>query len=774
MAKYLQADRYLSVTTPLNQDDMLLRGIKGREAISHPFTFQLDLVATHETEVPFDRLLGQKVTAHLGLPDDETRHFSGICNRVSEGHRDATFTYYRLDIVPQFWLLKLRSQCRIFQQLSVPDILKAVLKGLDVTYQIRGTFHPRDYCVQYGESDFNFASRLMEDEGIYYFFTHSSDGHQMVVANTPQSHLELADPSPVEFESSEVGKRQAGRITSWRKRQTLGPGLFTLRDHQFELPDDPLGASKSIPASVQAGQVEHRLRIGHNDRLEIYNYPGGYAERFDGVDPGGGDRTADLRKIHEDNGRTVELRMQEGVSRDLVITGASHCRHLASGHKFALEGHPDADGTYVLLKVKHEAHLGGDYRSGMDPEVTYRNVFECIPTGLTFRPRRDTRKPVIQGTQTAVVVGPAGEEIFTDKYGRVKVQFHWDRQGKRDAESSCWIRVGWAWAGSQWGAIHIPRIGQEVVVSFEEGDPDRPIITGCVYNPGQMPPYLLPKRKMVSGVKSNSYPGGEGYNEFVMDDTKRNELIRLHAQHDMDATVENDSRELVVHNRHMIVGNQAKGAQGGDLREDIYNDRHEHVRRHVFQQVDGNLHLTVGKGQAQGGNVDVLIAKDKKERIEGDSHERVNGSLKERVDGPLALTVGGNRAEAIGGAQHLQVRGDRNEKVGGTQSLTVMANQQEKVGQNHALEAGMEIHLKAGMKVVIEAGVQLTLKGPGGFVDIGPAGVAIQGIMVLINSGGSAGSGSGSSPTNPTAPEAPQNASPILPTAPDKAGTFTT
>jgi type VI secretion system secreted protein VgrG len=773
MATYVQADRYLTVTTPLDDDVLLLRGLTGREAISRPFAFQLDLVATNGTEVPFERLLGQKVTAHMGLSHDLRRHFSGICNRISQGHRDATFTYYRMDLVPQFWLLKLRSQSRIFQQISVPEILGKVLAGLDVVSQIRGTFYPRDYCVQYGETDFAFASRLMEEEGIYYFFTHSANGHQMVLANTPQSHPELAEPSPVEFETSEVGERQGGRITSWKKRQTLRPGQYTLWDHCFELPHDHLAASRSIPAGVRAGQVDHRLRIGNNERLEDYDYPGAYAQRFDGIDPGGGDRSADLQNIYEDSGRTVEIRMQEGVLPSLVVAGAGYCRYLASGHRFTLSGHPNADGSYILTDVRHEARLGGDYRSGMGLGITYCNRFRCIPSGLTFRPRRVTPRPVIQGTQTAVVVGPAGEEIFTDKYGRVKVQFHWDRDGNLDADSSCWIRVGSTWAGRQWGAIHIPRVGQEVIVAFEEGDPDRPIIIGSVYNAAEMPPYLLPKRKMVSGVKSNSYSGGGGYNEFVMDDTKKNELIRLHAQHDLDAAIENDSRELVIHNRHLIVGRQPGDSQGGDLREDVYNDRHEHVRRHRVEHVEGNLSLTVGKSSAQGGNVDVLIGQTKKELIEGDSHSHIKKSHKEQVDGSVDSSVGGDRAEAVGGAQHFQVRGDRNERVGGTQSLTVTTNQQEKVGQNHALEAGMEIHLKAGMKVVIEAGVQLTLKGPGGFVDIGPAGVAIQGTMVLINSGGAAGAGSGSSPTTPNSPGAPQDATPAAPTVPDRAGTFT-
>src|SRR5262245_46804905 len=217
MSTYVQADRHPSVATPLGPDVLLLYGLRGREGVSSPFRFRLDLMAANGPDVSFERLLGQKVIVRLGLPNDEHRYFGGICSRVSEGHRDATFTSYRMDLVPQAWLLKLKLQNRIFQQATVPEILKQVLEGLDVDYQIRAAFQPRDYCVQYGETDFDFASRLMEEEGIYYFFRHTADGDRLVIADTPQAHPDLADPAPVVFGTSETGRRQAGRISRWRK-----------------------------------------------------------------------------------------------------------------------------------------------------------------------------------------------------------------------------------------------------------------------------------------------------------------------------------------------------------------------------------------------------------------------------------------------------------------------------------------------------------------------------------------------------------------------------
>src|SRR5262249_19379933 len=273
-------------------------------------------------------------------------------------------------------------------------------------------------------------------------------------------------------------------------------------------------------------------------QLEIYASPGGFAQRFDGIDRGGAPHPAELQKIFEDNKRTVAIRMQQEALHSLKIQGTSNCRHFVSGHKFTLTRHFNADGPYVLTNLEHTDSLSANYRSGEGVELVYKNRFTCIPLVLPFRPPLVTKKPVVEGAQTAVVVGPPGEEIFCDKYGRVKVQFHWDRQGKNDADSSCWVRVATIWAGKSWGIVNVPRVGHEVVVAFEEGDPDRPIIIGSVYNNDHMPPGEFPKDKMISGLKSNSTPGGGGYNGLVFNDTKGKEKITLHGQYDMATTIE--------------------------------------------------------------------------------------------------------------------------------------------------------------------------------------------------------------------------------------------
>jgi type VI secretion system secreted protein VgrG len=508
---YSQANAPMELTTPLGPDALLLTGFTGREGISQLFQFQLDLLAENGRDIAFDKLLGQPVSIRLALGGGKNRYFHGIVSRLSQGMRDDNFTSFRAEVVPQFWLLTRRKQSRIFQHVSVPDILKKVLHGLDVAFELVGTYHPRDYCVQYRESDFAFASRLMEEEGIFYFFKHSADGHKMLVANSPPSHPDLPEKSKILFEDKSGATKARCRITGWEKLQELRSGKVTLWDHCFELPHKNLEAGRTIVDSVPVGQVSHKLKVGGNEQLEIYDYPGGYAQRFDGMDKGGGERSADLQKIYAENARAAVIRIQQEAVAGLLIQGTSYCRQMTSGYKFTLARHFNADGQYVLTSVEHRARQKWAFRSGEGTAFAYDNRFTCLPIALPYRPPPVTEKPVIQGTQTAVVVGPPGEAIFCDKYGRVKVQFHWDRQGKKDVDSSCWVRVSQNWGGSNWGGMFLPHVGQEVIVSFEEGDPDQPIITGRVYNAEMMPPLKLPDNKAKSVIQDH------GGNQIMMD-----------------------------------------------------------------------------------------------------------------------------------------------------------------------------------------------------------------------------------------------------------------
>lgn len=540
MSSYTQTDRPLKITTPLGPDILLLRGFQGHEEISHLFGFHVDMVADQKDEVRFDQIIGQSVTVEMRLLDDSKRYFNGIVNRFSQGARDENFVHFRADIVPKLWLLSKKVRSRVFQHLTVLEILKQVLLGFDISYDITGTYYQRDYVVQYRESDFDFASRLMEEEGIYYFFKHSDGNHQMIVSDNTSKHPTVPGQSTAIYEEVFAEVRTDMRVIAWEKIQELRSGECTLWDHTFELPTNHLEAKEKTIVSVPVGKVVHKLNLA-NDTLEIYDYPGRYAQRFDAIDPSGGDRPSDIAHTFAERMRAVRLRMEQEEVLGIRIDGKSDCGQFTAGHKFTLQRHFDADAGYLLTRVEHDAR-DESYRSEESDvaSFTYQNRFTCIPEALRFRPQRVTPVPVIAGMQTATVTGPPGEEIWVDKYGRVKIQFHWDREGKMDANSSCWVRVAQVWAGKGWGAFFWPRIGHEVVVIFEEGDPDQPLIVGSVYNHDNMPWFKLPKNKKLAGFKSASVTGTahQNYNGIVFNDVKGKEHLSIHSENNLSLNSE--------------------------------------------------------------------------------------------------------------------------------------------------------------------------------------------------------------------------------------------
>lgn len=748
MPRYTQAGRLLAVSTPLGPDVLLLERFVGTEAISEPFEYQLGLLAERDTEVAFDKLLGQPVTVAVAMPDGKHRYFNGIVNRVSQGSEvpgpfgGPTFVQYAATVVPKVWLLTRKTQSRIFQQVSVPDILKKVFAGLDVDWQIQGTFHPRDYCAQYRETDWAFASRLMEEEGIFYYFRHSDGAHKMVVANTPSSHADVPGAASVIYETMAGGTPPDDRVTAWTKTQEMRSGKYTLWDHCFELPGQHLDATKAIQETVKVGTVNHKLKVGGNDQLELYDYPGAYAQRFDGVTPGGGDRKSDVEKIFEDNKRTVEVRMQQEAVPGLAVEGSSGCRQFSAGHKFTLERHFNADGEYVLTRVTHAASVAGSYSpSGEASE--YRNDFTCIPAALPFRPPQVTPKARVTGTHTATVVGPAGEEIFTDKYSRVKVQFHWDREGKKDADSSCWCRVATPWAGKQWGMIHIPRIGQEVVVDFLEGDPDQPIIVGSVYNAEQMPPYALPDNRTQSGLKTRSSLKGteQNYNELRFEDKKGQEQVYFHAERNFDRVVENNDtlsvgfedhdpgdRTVDVHNNEWVtIGAPTdKGDNPTDGSQTVYvwNDQYTQVgygqgkasTGDQFIHVWNNQTMTVGygKGQNSDGSQVIDIWKDRTVTLEtGNDKLTISKGNRDVVldmgNDTLTIKMGNQTTKLDLGASKTEAMQSIELKVGGS-SIKVDQMGVTIKGMMVKIEGQMMTEVK-GLMTQVKGDAMLTAKG---------------------------------------------------------------
>ena len=555
MADFTQDNRPLSISTPLGTDKLLLERIEGREAISEPFEFELGMLAQPDYTVPFDQLLGKSVCVSLlyylggDTPQKCVRYFHGVVTRLSEGRLvqsalgGKSLLRYRATIVPAFALLKHRVQNRIFQNLSVPDILKKVLTGIEYTDNTQGSFKPRNYCVQYQESDFNFACRLMEEEGIFYFFKHTKDGHQLMLGNTPGAHPDLENDSTVNFSSLDhQTARDESRILYWEKFQQIRPGSYASWDHSFQMPDQSLEATDQIQSTVSVGTVSHTLSTA-NDSLDIFRFPGEYQKKFDGIDKGGAEQASQLSNIIPDGTRLAALRIKLEAAASMIVRGASDCRRMTPGYKFTLAQHRNGNGSYVLNHIEHHANIEGTYTSGEVVELQYENRFSSLPAGIAFVPARRTQKPLIRGTQTALVVGSsASDEIFVDKYGRVKAQFFWDRHGEKNSDSSCWMRVAQPWAGKQWGVVFLPRVGDEVVVDFLEGDPDRPIITGRVYNAEQMPPYDLPTNQTRSTIKSRSSKGGskDNFNELRFEDKMDSEEIYIHAEKDCNTVVENN------------------------------------------------------------------------------------------------------------------------------------------------------------------------------------------------------------------------------------------
>jgi type VI secretion system secreted protein VgrG len=706
MALYTQTGRLISLTSPLGEDKLLLTGFTGREAISRLFHFHLTTLS-EDTAIDFTTIVGQAVTINILQVDDSQRYFNGIVSHFACTGKEGDMTRYELEVVPKLWLLTRYADCRIFHNKDVTEIVKSVLDDRGIKYQasLTGTYNKLEYCVQYRETDFNFVSRLMEQFGIFYFFQHEDGEHTMILGDSSSVHQPCPGQGSAGFNLASGGLDAGDVVNSLSICQELRSGKHSLTDYNFTTSNADLKATESTIYTVAA-----------NDSMEIFDFPGLHLTGSDGT-------------------AVVKIRMQEEEAVHKIGRGTSVCRPFITGYKFELKDHPlDAmNASYLLTEIQHVATVAGTYRDdaagGGD---SYTNHFTCIPADVMFRPARITPKPFVQGPQTAKIVGKSadqdsaddenaggdGEEIWVDKWGRVLVLFPWDRK----KATSCWMRVSQDWAGAGWGMINIPRVGQEVIVSFIEGDPDRPIITGRVYNDVQLVPYKLPDHGTISTFRTSSSTGGgtDHYNELRFEDKTGKEQVFLRAEFDQDNYVKNDSREWIGNNRSLVVTKDQTDSIGGDYQESI-----------------------------TGNNV-IKIGKDRNEQVGGKEIIKIGGDRNEKVGGNEVIKIGGDANHNIGGNQ--------NDKIGSNLSIQAGQNIYEKSGMNWAHEAGMAIHLKAGMSVVIEAGMELTLKAGGSFIDIGPAGIAISGApLVMINSGGAAGSGSGSSPTSPTDPVDPKD-----------------
>ena len=561
-----QENRELKIATPLGKDVLLLTSMSGSEQLGRPFRFDLEL-ASENDQIKAEDIVGKNVTIRLDLLTGEGRYFNGYISRFSQLITSGGLARYRATMVPWLWFLTRTADCRIFQEKTVPDIIEKVFRDhgfTDFKRSLSGTYRVWEYCVQYRETDFNFVSRLMEQEGIYYFFTHKDGEHSLVLADSTGAHKPYPDYDEIKYHPADAGVSDKEYISNWTVETCVQPGSYALNDFDFKNPD----------TSLQARTMVERKHS--NAKFEIYDYPGEYVEFKDG------------------EGYTKK-RIQELQAQYEVVTAGSDVRGVSAGCTFTLTSHPreDQNREYLITSAHYNIDAGEFYSGG---EGGGECVYSCSFTAIAiktaidaaqpFRSPRITPKPSITGPQTAMVVGKSGEEIWTDEYGRVKVQFHWDRYSEADENSSCWIRVAQVWAGKNWGAMYIPRIGQEVIVEFLEGDPDQPIVTGRVYNAQAMPPYEPKSNKTMSTIKSNSSEGGGGFNEIRFEDKEGDEQIFIHAEKDEDVRIKNDCREWIGNERHLIVTT--------DQIEQVDGDKHLTVKGDQNEKIDGTISIEAG------------------------------------------------------------------------------------------------------------------------------------------------------------------------------------
>jgi type VI secretion system secreted protein VgrG len=702
-----QQNRETGILTPLGDDVLLLRDMDMTEELGRLFTIDLELLSLTEN-IAFEELLGQKVTIRLNLPNTEKRYFIGNVSRFSQAGNQGSFAVYQATVRPWLWFLTRTSDCRIFQQKTVPDIIKEVFREhgyTDFEERLSGSYRTWD-CVQYRETDFNFVSRLMEQEGIYYYFKHEQDKHTLILSDSSSSHEAIPGYETIPYyPPGDTTVREEEFISSWNISKQVQTGVYALNDYDFKKPKADLKVSSTIPRDHSSAD------------FEVYDYPGEYIE----TDHGDAYARARIEELH---------------AQYEQAQGQSDARGMMCGALFKLSEYPreDQNREYLVVTATHDIHSDDFESDGGGGGPVYSNTFSAIESKTPFRAVRTTPKPIVQGLQTAMVVGPSGEEIYTDEHGRVKLQFHWDRYGKSDENSSCWVRVAQLWAGKTWGGIHIPRIGQEVIVEFLEGDPDRPIITGRVYNADEMPPYELPANKTQSGIKSRSSQEGSGDNssEIRMEDKKGEEQLYIHAEKNQDNIVENDETTSVGHDRTEAVGSNETITIGNDRTESVGNNETITIGNSRIEQVGVNETVTIGSNRSVtiGSNKTETIAINKAETIGAAKELTIGGLYQVSVGGVMNETVAlakaqevgatkatvviGNVSENYNSSQTTEVSNDHTESIGKNQSISVGENQTTSVNKDQAVTVGKNLSIDAGDQIVIKTGkASITMKKDG-------------------------------------------------------------
>jgi type VI secretion system secreted protein VgrG len=678
--------REIEVTTPLGDGVLLFRRMTVTEELGRMFEIDLELVS-QQVDIKLSDLLGQGITVKVELPAGGERYFHGLVSRFVQEGMQRNYFAYRATLRPWLWFLTRTADCKIFQTMTVPDIVKQVFgdQGFsDYDAKLNGQYTQWDYRVQYRETAFDFVSRLMEREGIYYFFKHERGKHTLILCDGPSSHATTSGYETVPYYPPSRRTPRDEHLWQWQHWQEVQPGKTVLTDYDFTRPATSLLAQLNVSRS-------HAHAKG-----EIFDYPGAYQKTADGD-------------------AYVKVRLDEWSTQYEQSEGHGDARGLSAGALFSMSGFPrdDQNREYLIVASvcslqsnEYETATAGD--AGPDFECRLR----AISNAQTFRPPRITPAARVQGPQTAVVVGPSGDEIYTDEYGRIKVQFFWDRVGEKNENSSCWVRVGQSWAGKTWGAIFIPRIGQEVIVDFLEGDPDQPIVTGSVYNADQMPPYALAGKMTQSGIKTRSTKQGtnDNFNELRFEDKKGSEEVFFHAERNFTREVENDDV--------LSVGLEDDGK--GKLQIGLAGKASGNQTITVFNNQTLTIGKKVGSTAPGDGSQTVEIWKNQSITIGKGGSDCQDGSQKASIFKDQTVTIGNNMTLNVGdskaadGSQTINIWKSRTVTLkSGDDSLTVTQGNQTvqiKAGAS-SLEAMQSILLKVGSNSIKIAPDGITIKG---------------------------------------------------------------
>ncbi|SFW15366.1 type VI secretion system tip protein VgrG [Pseudomonas sp. NFACC04-2] len=600
------------------------------------------------------------------------RPLDGLVAEIRQLPADATAERYQLLLRPWLWWLSLASNNRVFQNLATSDIVATIFKAhgfTDFQLKLSGSYTPREYCVQYGETDLAFVSRLLEEDGIFWFFSHEDGKHTLVLADSNDAFLPIPNGPTVNYLGQKMGERELHGIRSGQLCLQAVAGVYQATDYEFTTPTTSLFSQAEAVAGPSS----------------MYEHPGGYTAKAQGDA---------LTKQRVDGLRSQEKR----------FVGESDCRWLVPGYWFTLAGHEDTtlNIDWVVTSVSHEAS-----------HDSYRNRFEAIPKATAYRPARVTAKPRMH-TQTALVVGKAGEEIWTDEYGRIKLQFPWDRTGKNDETSSCWVRVVLPWSGKGFGMQFVPRIGQEVIVTFIDGDPDRPLVTGCVYNGDNALPYALPANQTQSGIKTNSSKGGGGFNELRFEDKKDAEEVFLQAQKDFNINVLNDTTATVGHDETLTVQN---------------------ARTRTVKDGDETVTLEKGKRSViiQTGSDSLDVKDTRTVTVGSDQTHSTGGNFAHKVTGNYDLTVDGNLTIKVSGTLTLQSGGSFTIKSGADLAAQASTSISQKAGTALSNQAGTSLENKAGTTLTNDAGISLVNKAAAEQTVDGGGMLTIKGGLVKVN-----------------------------------------